>query len=97
MDKNLQIFFFQAEAGIRVRDVTGVQTCALPICRPAGSNVASVTTPFTSRPSWSQVRSVWPVRWISNRSEERRVGKSVERGRRRIKKKKKKKSKTTHI
>src|SRR5437773_11403951 len=25
------IFFFQAEDGIRVRDVTGVQTCALPI------------------------------------------------------------------
>src|SRR5437667_3799439 len=26
-------FFFQAEDGIRDRDVTGVQTCALPICR----------------------------------------------------------------
>jgi len=25
------IFFFQAEDGIRGRDVTGVQTCALPI------------------------------------------------------------------
>src|SRR5437773_3480209 len=25
-------FFFQAEDGIRARDVTGVQTCALPIC-----------------------------------------------------------------
>src|SRR5437667_2093904 len=29
------VFFFQAEDGIRVRDVTGVQTCALPILRPA--------------------------------------------------------------
>src|SRR5699024_232579 len=28
-------FFFQAEDGIRDRNVTGVQTCALPIC-PAG-------------------------------------------------------------
>src|SRR6476469_7005377 len=28
-------FFFQAEAGIRDTSVTGVQTCALPICRPA--------------------------------------------------------------
>src|SRR6266540_3545280 len=28
-------FFFQAEDGIRDRDVTGVQTCALPISRPA--------------------------------------------------------------
>src|SRR5699024_11823939 len=26
-------FFFQAEEGIRNRNVTGVQTCALPICR----------------------------------------------------------------
>src|SRR3970282_2644218 len=25
------LFFFQAEDGIRYRDVTGVQTCALPI------------------------------------------------------------------
>src|SRR5699024_11870611 len=25
-------FFFQAEDGIRARNVTGVQTCALPIC-----------------------------------------------------------------
>src|SRR2546430_7447655 len=28
------IFFFQAEDGIRYLTVTGVQTCALPICRP---------------------------------------------------------------
>src|SRR5437773_7665163 len=30
---NVLSFFFQAEDGIRYRDVTGVQTCALPICR----------------------------------------------------------------
>src|SRR5699024_11328989 len=28
----IPIFFFQAEDGIRDRNVTGVQTCALPIC-----------------------------------------------------------------
>src|SRR5699024_12686422 len=28
----LGFFFFQAEDGIRDRNVTGVQTCALPIC-----------------------------------------------------------------
>src|SRR5215813_15345196 len=28
----LSFFFFQAEDGIRDADVTGVQTCALPIC-----------------------------------------------------------------
>src|SRR5699024_11204264 len=27
-----RVFFFQAEDGIRDRNVTGVQTCALPIC-----------------------------------------------------------------
>src|SRR5437667_4103719 len=36
-------FFFQAEDGIRDRDVTGVQTCALPIstCRPTGLIVSA--------------------------------------------------------
>src|SRR5207249_7015463 len=28
-----ECFFFQAEDGIRDRNVTGVQTCALPICK----------------------------------------------------------------
>src|SRR6266853_283153 len=31
------LFFYQAEDGIRDLTVTGVQTCALPILRPAGS------------------------------------------------------------
>src|SRR5437764_3634571 len=31
------IFFFQAEDGIRDTSVTGVQTCALPICLPAAA------------------------------------------------------------
>src|SRR5207249_5184974 len=30
------VFFFQAEDGIRDRNVTGVQTCALPICSLQG-------------------------------------------------------------
>src|SRR6266567_5516874 len=33
---SLVCFFFQAEDGIRDLTVTGVQTCALPICAPAG-------------------------------------------------------------
>src|SRR5438034_8365229 len=33
-------FFFQAEDGIRDHCVTGVQTCALPIC--GGANLASL-------------------------------------------------------
>jgi len=30
-NQNIYVCFFQAEDGIRDRDVTGVQTCALPI------------------------------------------------------------------
>src|SRR6266702_8135630 len=32
MQKRMLVFFFQAEDGIRDGHVTGVQTCALPIC-----------------------------------------------------------------
>ena len=33
-----RFFFFQAEDGIRDYDVTGVQTCALPISRAESDN-----------------------------------------------------------
>src|SRR5476649_1356657 len=75
-------FFFQAEDGIRDHCVTGVQTCALPIwsVRQAARNQKKMPAPSNPEP----------------RSEERRVGKSVDLGGRRIikKKKKKKKNKT---
>src|SRR5204862_1852005 len=35
------LFFFQAEDGIRVLYVTGVQTCALPICLYAVPNLSA--------------------------------------------------------
>src|SRR5437867_6664685 len=38
-------FFFQAEDGIRDRTVTGVQTCALPICRSEGRCPHSIIFP----------------------------------------------------
>src|SRR5688572_31828611 len=38
----LCFFFFQAEDGIRDLTVTGVQTCALPICRRRPSRAARV-------------------------------------------------------
>src|SRR5258706_3465315 len=45
MLRNRIDFFFQAEDGIRDWSVTGVQTCALPICdeqsSPSGPHVAS--------------------------------------------------------
>src|SRR5207249_5753145 len=34
LDLYPEFFFFQAEDGIRDRNVTGVQTCALPISQP---------------------------------------------------------------
>src|SRR5437773_12464535 len=64
-------FFFQAEDGIRDRDVTGVQTCALPIYRglrrveleEAGTLLATAETSMMVLDAGLQ------------RSEERRVGK----------------------
>src|SRR5699024_11319028 len=84
------LFFFQGEDGIRCRNVTGVQTCALPIC--CGSSVGGAY-PRSSTPhacgSYTSARccrpiSFWPrtpscrIRWATPsipRSEERRVGK----------------------
>src|SRR5438874_5527640 len=39
MGSVVMVFFFQAEDGIRVLYVTGVQTCALPISRPRPAGV----------------------------------------------------------
>src|SRR5699024_6677710 len=48
----LSFFFFQAEDGIRDRNVTGVQTCALPIYSPTSpsgtSSPNSLTTLFST-------------------------------------------------
>src|SRR5256885_5819272 len=101
-------FFFQAEDGIRDYKVTGVQTCALPICHTRSGK--PVLPPFrdygfsTSRENFGlQLTGNDPAfRYVnrpqerdivlgdSKRSEERRVGKSVDLGGRRIIKKKKK-------
>src|SRR6266540_5150945 len=61
-------FFFQAEDGIRYRDVTGVQTCALPIYSLAENPAIVVGDADRSAPEEG-------VCCPSNRSEERRVGK----------------------
>src|SRR5271169_7077310 len=79
MVSELPFFFFQAEDGIRYATVTGVQTCALPIC------------PEATQPLLNEDGTIGVVvnGEIYNRSEERRVGKSVDLGGRRIIKKKK--------
>src|SRR5436190_22562473 len=38
------VFFFQAEDGIRDHCVTGVQTCALPICELLRAHCAAIAT-----------------------------------------------------
>src|SRR5256885_17145700 len=92
-------FFFQAEDGIRDYKVTGVQTCALPICSSRGGSPGrcSICWRTESRPrhsSGGRRRGTG-----GRRSEERRVGKE---GRSRgapdhLKKKKKKQEETRSI
>src|SRR2546423_9309281 len=72
-------FFFQAEDGIRDKLVTGVQTCALPICvcghRGGLGGRGTVGDRRRSRRNRSVDGLVCPRRPEENRSEERRVGK----------------------
>src|SRR5258706_12063382 len=83
-------FFFQAEDGIRDWSVTGVQTCALPICcdtRAAGAEVGKQVLPlqlgYRNAPIYvspDDRATTSPViivvyRRSEPRSEERRVGK----------------------
>src|SRR3989442_13481316 len=74
----------QAEDGIRDADVTGVQTCALPICsRRMSALVAAVLVLLASAVLWNlfvrpapRARSpATPESQVESRSEERRVGK----------------------
>src|SRR5215510_15734253 len=60
------VFFFQAEDGIRDGHVTGVQTCALPICLAGFEALAHA--------DGARLRAPAPDR-DRGRSEERRVGK----------------------
>src|SRR3989442_12388282 len=77
--KTYLYFFFKAEDGIRDADVTGVQTCALPIYTTRAANPSRTTCSparSASRPRSSCRR---PSRRASagcrKRSEERRGGK----------------------
>src|SRR5436305_9340538 len=72
-------FFFQAEDGIRDADVTGVQTCALPILLTVGNHslVSLLTAARCSGSDHSEPAAApSPLFFIIQmRSEERRVGK----------------------
>src|SRR5256885_13117707 len=78
----IYFFFFQAEDGIRDYKVTGVQTCALPICSASVTTwkrryVASSPGPSTPmRRAWRRAHDTVRASPGRNaRSEERRVGK----------------------
>src|SRR5207249_5970778 len=75
-------FFFQAEDGIRDRNVTGVQTCALPIsyALPAGKHFGAIAA--LAEAGVRRIRSGKAAATAGQslarrrlRSEERRVGK----------------------
>src|SRR3712207_9456291 len=96
-------FFFQAEDGIRDIGVTGVQTCALPIFSGSMETMRvsrcspSSTIPSASAPPESPVPAPRGTKGtFASRSEERRVGKSVDLGGRRIIKKKHNTKQVTH-
>src|SRR5437773_7299013 len=76
----LFFFFFQAEDGIRDRDVTGVQTCALPIS--PGLELEAVTPGTREDYLYDDLiglevsaREHSRLKAVLERSEERRVGK----------------------
>src|SRR2546425_11244815 len=100
----MYFFFFQAEDGIRDKLVTGVQTCALPIfftgrlpfehgirdnfSKPLDPGTPTLASILKERGyATGGFIGAYPV--SRDRSEERRVGKSVDLGGRRIIKKKK--------
>src|SRR5262249_59954806 len=91
LHESVLFFFFQAEDGIRDWSVTGVQTCALPICHehlaiavvagnPAHGNRKVLMALNTGYRKYGQcgleVADWWRhVGACADRSEERRVGK----------------------
>src|SRR5437867_13272961 len=71
-------FFFQAEDGIRDRTVTGVQTCALPICPRATirSRSARCSAHRGSRRPRARRRPAWRRATSSSRSRRREIGRA---------------------
>src|SRR2546425_5184424 len=75
-------FFFQAEDGIRDKLVTGVQTCALPICAKFSSLISEptefrgeITVKVMDAGRIAEVCALAKSELGFDRSEERRVGK----------------------
>src|SRR5690554_7607396 len=77
----LFFFFFQAEDGIRDADVTGVQTCALPIYDTVNATIGQgymLANPLQLAVMSARIatgKKLMPNLILGGRSEERRVGK----------------------
>src|SRR5699024_11325209 len=56
-------FFFQAEDGIRDRNVTGVQTCALPIFQKTGKSL-NLPLPGMPRMIFFSLGSMFLRKWM---------------------------------
>src|SRR3712207_8226934 len=70
-----KIFFFQAEDGIRDIGVTGVQTCALPICSEKVGEYISEAMERVGKDGVITIEESRGMETELERSEERRVGK----------------------
>src|SRR5438093_9034779 len=68
-------YFFQSEDGIRDWSVTGVQTCALPICLPSPPWRRQTESSARRSPGRASVGERPCTGSGGSRSEERRVGK----------------------
>src|SRR5437868_14536933 len=86
MPSALASFFFLAEDGIRDRNVTGVQTCALPISSAmadiwvplrAGSDIIFLGGMINYVLANNKEFREYVVNYTNARSEERRVGKEI--------------------
>src|SRR3989442_7772089 len=61
------MFCFQAEDGIRDADVTGVQTCALPIYLPAENRAVEVRGRFGGLRWYFQITDLAVGHYVSNK------------------------------
>src|SRR5436305_13761037 len=79
--RNISLYLYccPAEDGIRIADVTAVQTCALPILRSAfrmrRTSRSLPAGPSASKRWWLKRRVILKQYFLPTRSEERRVGK----------------------
>src|SRR5688572_32908843 len=73
------VFFFQAEDGIRDLTVTGVQTCALPICgRARALDSTNMWGPLTT--SWiarARGNTVEAARWLYEARKLAQIGRAA--------------------